>query len=483
MLFVEGRFLFFFLVTFLVHWGLPRNRPRKLWLLACSYVFYGAWDWRFLFLILASTVIDFAVGLGLTRPSRPSGRRLWLAASLVANLSILGFFKYAGFFVSEGAELLSAIGLPCSIPTLSIILPVGISFFTFQTMSYTIDVYRGQLAPRRGLGGFLDFALFVGFFPQLVAGPIVRAVTFLPQLDGKRLWSSVPVRAALTLFLFGFIKKACIGDQVAVVVDAVFSNVGAAGVLDHWLAVSLYTIQIYCDFSGYSDMAIATAALLGYTLPDNFAHPYLARSITDFWRRWHISLSSWFRDYLYISLGGNRRGRTRTFANLALVFLLCGLWHGAAWNFVLWGLFHGAFLILERLGGRGPGSLSLATRLANLPAPLSSAYTLLVVMVGWILFRAGSLAEAARYLLVMVGAHPQGAPTPQAGPPLDAASASWWLLVLAFVICHLALSDGRLKRRLDTIAPFPFGLVLGAATALALFFAATGHTPFIYFQF
>ncbi|MAE28195.1 MAG: hypothetical protein CMJ87_04320 [Planctomycetes bacterium] len=478
MLFVEGRFLLFFLVTFLVHWGLRGNRSRKLWLLACSYFFYGAWDWRFLFLILASTLIDFAVGLGLSRGGTQRAKRRWLGASLLANLGILGFFKYAGFFVAEGARLSNAIGLPCSPATLEIILPVGISFFTFQTMSYTIDVYRGQLAPRRGVGGFLDFALFVGFFPQLVAGPIVRAVTFLPQLDARRLWNSVPLRAALTLFLFGFIKKACVGDQVAQVVDTVFASVGASGALDHWLAISLYTLQIYCDFSGYSDMAIASAALLGYTLPDNFAHPYLARNITDFWRRWHISLSSWFRDYLYIPLGGNRRGRGRTLQNLVLVFLLCGLWHGAAWNFVLWGLFHGLFLVLERLGGRKQLDHHSPPPLQRLPAPLGAVYSLLVVMVGWIIFRAHNMADVARFLLVMVGAR-----TPEAGPPAAGASHAWWLLVLAFASCHYALADGRLKKRLDSLPPAAFGLVLGSATALALFFAATGHTPFIYFQF
>jgi alginate O-acetyltransferase complex protein AlgI len=476
MLFVEARFLLFFLAAFLVHWALRGNRSRKLWLLACSYAFYGAWDWRFLFLILASTVIDFAVGLRLPRATTSRRRRLWLAASLTANLSILGFFKYAGFFATSGAAFLNAIGLPCSAPTLSIILPVGISFFTFQTMSYTIDVYRGLLEPRRGVGGFFDFALFVSFFPQLVAGPIVRAIHFLPQLDGRRLFASVPVRAALTLFLLGFIKKACIADQVAAVVDSVFSQAGTPGLLDHWLATCLYTIQIYCDFSGYSDMAIATAALLGYGLPENFAFPYLARNITVFWRRWHISLSTWFRDYLYIPLGGNRSKQGRTLANLLLVFFLCGLWHGAAWNFVLWGLYHGAFLVLERLGRGSSAGERLGARLARLPAPLASLYTLLVVMVGWVLFRAESLGDVGRFLAALVGARGTDTVTAVAHP-------AWWLLVAGFALVHWRMADGRVKQRIEQLDPIPFGVLFGISTAIALAFTATGHVPFIYFQF
>ncbi|HVS16485.1 MAG TPA: MBOAT family O-acyltransferase, partial [Thermoanaerobaculia bacterium] len=334
MIFTELRFLTFFVAVLAVYWALPANRPRKLWLLIMSFAFYAAWDWRFLSLIFFSISVDYLVGRGLGRTAREGPRRALLLASLGANLGLLGFFKYFGFFVEQAIELGALLGLELHRPSLEIVLPVGISFYTFQTLSYSIDVYRRKIEPTRDL---LDLALFVAFFPQLVAGPIVRARDFLPQLERARRWAEVRAAPHLTLFLLGFIKKACVSDNVAATVDAYFAAPQAYDAAGAWIAVLLYAIQIYCDFSGYSDMAIASAGLLGYDLGPNFQHPYVAASPREFWQRWHISLSTWLRDYLYVPLGGNRHGEPRTHRNLMLTMLLGGLWHGAAWSFVLWG--------------------------------------------------------------------------------------------------------------------------------------------------
>ena len=307
MLFVEFRFFWFFLAVFAVYWSLRENRSRKIWLLICSYIFYAAWNWKFLFLLMGSSALDYIVGMMLARTENPRRRRGWLILSLCANLGTIAFFKYYNFFVSSAAALLAWLGLPASVHTLNIIIPVGVSFYTFHSMSYTIDVYRGKM---RAVPSILDVACFIGFFPQMVAGPIVRAFAFLPQLQSPRKFSNVDVRGALVLFLTGFIKKACIADAVAPFADRYFAAPGNFTAASAWVGVLFYAIQIYCDFSGYTDMAIACARLLGYELTINFRFPYFAQDISEFWQRWHISLSSWLRDYLYIPLGGNRGPRS-----------------------------------------------------------------------------------------------------------------------------------------------------------------------------
>jgi alginate O-acetyltransferase complex protein AlgI len=329
MLFVEFRFLWFFLAVFAVYWSLRRNESRKIWLLVCSYFFYAAWNWKFLFLIMASSALDYFVGMMMTRSENPRTRRGWLIISLCANLGTIAFFKYYNFFVTSAAALLEWLGLPASLHTLNIIIPVGVSFYTFHSMSYTIDVYRGKLRP---VSSILDLACFIGFFPQMVAGPIVRAYAFLPQLQSIRRFADVDARGALILFLGGFIKKACIADTVAPFVDRYFEAPGNFTAASAWVGVLFYAIQIYCDFSGYTDMAIACAQLLGYELPVNFRFPYFARNISEFWHRWHISLSTWLRDYLYIPLGGNRGPRWFVYRNIMITMLLGGLWHGGAWT-------------------------------------------------------------------------------------------------------------------------------------------------------
>ena len=379
----------------------------------------------------------------------------------MANLGILGFFKYFNFFIETTRGFSLWLGLPISVSSLEIFLPLGISFYTFQTLSYSIDVYRGRMHASES---FLDVSLFVAFFPQLVAGPIVRASEFIPQLKQRHRLGDVDFRAHLTLFLVGYFKKSCVADNVAAVIDPVFASPAAYGIASKWLASLLYTLQIYCDFSGYSDMAIASAGLLGFRLTLNFDFPYIARSIRSFWRRWHISLSSWFRDYLYIPLGGNRAGGVRTGLNLFIVFLLCGLWHGASWNFVLWGAFHGAFLSLER---RAP--------VDRLPGPIGWLYTLLVVNTGFIIFRTQDLASAFDFIVSLVGFSRQSG--------ASEIEAIWWLALVGFGLAHAACSRRSPMEWVAVLPSWAFGLLYGAAVALVLPWAARGYKPFIYFQF
>jgi alginate O-acetyltransferase complex protein AlgI len=465
MLFTEARFFAFFGVVFAVHWALSSNRARKLWLLGASYLFYAAWDWRFLSLILASTAVDYVAGRAM-EGAGPAGRRASLTVAVAVNLAILGFFKYWGFFVDSAEGLLSALGFEIGPRTFSVVLPVGISFFTFQSMSYTIDVYRGRMSPVRR---FSDFALFVGFFPQLVAGPIVRAASFLPQLEAPRRFASVDAQRCLALFLQGFVKKACVADQLSRAVDPVFADPAAYDATSRWLASLTYHVQIYCDFSGYTDMAIAAAGLLGYRLARNFDFPYLALSVRDFWRRWHVSLSTWFRDYLYLSLGGNRGGAWRTRRNLVLVFLLCGLWHGAAWTFVLWGAWHGALLLLERTRAGG--------LLDRLPALLRALYVQLAVVLAWVLFRSPDLATAGDFLRGMLGLG-LGAEAAASALPWQ-----WGLAVLGFALVHAASRRVRPLERVGALPAWAFAVGYGAAWALALPWVAVDRQPFIYFQF
>lgn len=468
MIFTEPRFIVFFVLVFSLYWSLRENRTRKVVLLAASYVFYAAWDWRFLSLILASTLIDYVAGRAIYRSSSRPARRRWLQLSLIGNLGILGFFKYFDFFVDQGLELLALLGLPVSQPSLEIILPVGISFFTFQTMSYSLDIYRGKLEPTDDL---LDLALFVGFFPQLVAGPIVRAARFLPQLVSARRLADVDGRFYLALFLIGFVKKACISDNISPFVDIYFAAPYQFTALSAWIAVLLYAAQIYCDFSGYSDMAIACAGLLGYDIGTNFNFPYFAGSVREFWRRWHISLSTWLRDYLYFSLGGSRGSTLFTYRNLMLTMLLGGLWHGAAWNFVVWGGLHGVALIAQRewrrfRGGRRSGSVLVRSLLV-----MATFYW---VCFAWIFFRAPRLDEAlaiSRAFLFFQDLGPQ-----QLRPDLLA-------LFALLVILHALARRLRLPDGLGRLPAWSFWPAYGATTAVALALVRPTVEPFIYFQF
>ncbi|MFL6583466.1 MAG: MBOAT family O-acyltransferase [Chthoniobacterales bacterium] len=490
MLFVEFRFFWFFLAVFAVYWTLRENRRRKIWLLVVSYVFYAAWNWKFVFLLIASSLLDYFVGLRLARSENPRVRRAWLIVSLTANLGTIAFFKYSNFFIESAATLLAWLGLPASLHTLNIIIPVGVSFYTFHSMSYTIDVYRGRM---RAVTSMLDVCCFIGFFPQMVAGPIVRAVLFLPQLQAARKFENIDVRGALVLFMGGFIKKACVADAVAPFCDKYFAAPEHFTATSAWVAVLFYAIQIYCDFSGYTDMAIASARLLGYELTINFNFPYFARDIGDFWHRWHISLSTWLRDYLYIPLGGNRGSRWFAYRNIMITMLLGGLWHGGAWTFVIWGGLHGIALVLHREWQRISGTQrslpaaavakegglrsSAATngRLGEASVPLLSwAITVYWVCVAWIFFRAGTLPRALTALQSFVLFRSPG--------PEDF-GASLLLVAVALGLVHW-LNFRRVFSDFWRLLPGPlFAAGYGATIGIVLLFIPPHYAPFIYFQF
>jgi len=469
MLFTEFRYLAFFALVFVVHWSLRSDTWRKRWLLLASYAFYAAWDWRFLSLIMFSTTVDFICGRMLGREQPRWGRKPWLAISCIANLGLLAVFKYFDFFVESGQAFFGWMGFDFPLSTLNVILPVGISFYTFQTLSYTIDIYRGVLKPVRSK---LDFALFVGFFPQLVAGPIVRAIDFLPQLDVRKVFARVDVRACLTLFLIGFIKKACVSDNLAPIVDDYFADPMAYDAISAWAAASFYAIQIYCDFSGYSDMAIASAQLLGYQLCINFAFPFFTTNLRAFWSRWHISLSSWLRDYLYIPLGGNRGSVWFMYRNLFITLVLCGLWHGAGWNYVLFGVIHAV------------GVITVAGWMRRVP----TARPLLVRPLHWLgpyitfWFFCGSLIvfrpSGTQATLDVLGAY-LWFDTP--GTQSVAGTFVWLFPVL--VAAHAVAWRGWLSRPWRAAPGWLCYLVLGIGFGLAMQWAAKDYVAFLYFQF
>jgi alginate O-acetyltransferase complex protein AlgI len=472
MIFTQFAFLGFFLLAFGVHWALPSHRARKLWLLAASYYFYGSWDYRFLALIFASTILDYVTALGLGATESPRTRRLLITLSLCANLGILGFFKYYNFFVASAAALLEQVGWHGSVPTLNVILPVGVSFFTFQSMSFTVDVYRKQLAPHHD---FLDFALFVSFFPQLVAGPIVRARAFLPQLATYHAFADVNVRRALLLFGVGYFKKSCVADNIAAVIDPLFNEPTSFHAASRVLGATLYSVQIYCDFSGYTDMATGVAALLGYTLAKNFDAPYLSLNVREFWQRWHISLSGWLRDYLYISLGGNRGGEARVARNLMLTMLLGGLWHGANWTFIVWGFLHGAALVAHRHYARSlappPSTDPIVSRLRALAA---GALTFAWVAFCFTIFRCADIRTAWRFFTAQTDNSTNFALSP-----------GWWGILAVLGVVHYLVwkHRPRLVARLLQVPDWLFYPALGASCTVLLYLTPLNHSPFIYFQF
>jgi len=474
MVFTEFRFLLFFAVAFSAYWALRTNRSRKAWLLACSYVFYASWDWRFLWLIVVSTAVDFVVGKRLEATESPGARRAIVTLSLLVNLGFLWWFKYYNFFVDAGTGLLTALGLEPDPARyrLNIILPVGISFYTFQTLSYTIDVYRRKMKP---VTSVLDFALFVGFFPQLVAGPIVRASHFLPQLAERKLFRDTAFRASLTLFGVGFVKKALVADNIAPVTDSVFADPGAFDTLGNWTAILLWHIQQYLDFSGYSDMAIATAGLLGYQIPINFNFPYFAKNISDFWRRWHISLSTWFRDYLYVTIGGSRGSLVRGIWSGCATMLLVGIWHGAGWQHAGFGILMSSAIVVSRLWDHFVPADTLARRTATLLGPLIINYFLFI---NWIVFRAEGFDLAMRQFEIFFFLDAGGSRT---------VHPAWLGAFALFAFFQFALFYGWfprlfpvLKRR---IGDYTYTALYGAATAVVLAFMAADYQPFVYFHF
>ncbi len=474
MLFPTLTFAVFFAVVFAVQWALAgRPRGRKWFLLLASYVFYGWWNWRFLGLIAGSSLINHAIARALARSESPRRRRAWIALATVLNLGALGFFKYYGFFVVNAYALCSWLGVRCALPLLDVVLPVGISFFTFQAMSYVFDVGARRIPPAASL---LDFALYLALFPQLVAGPIVRARDLLPQIETPPTPARLDVGGAAVLILGGLLKKVVIANWLGVrLVDPVYDHPEAFGRWDALAAVYGYAVQLYCDFSAYSDIAIGVARLLGFQFPGNFDAPYGASSVQEFWRRWHISLSTWLRDYLYVPLGGSRGGFARTAFCLMATFLLGGLWHGAGWNFVLWGALHGTYLIIERaIWARYGGA---AKAVARLPRWTRFALTLLtfhLVGLTYVFFRARALADALELLSAFSRA---GAPTRITAPLVG-------LLVIGWAMQGLDghRADG-LARRVAAMPPVLVGALAALAVAVIFGLGPRGVAPFIYFQF
>jgi D-alanyl-lipoteichoic acid acyltransferase DltB (MBOAT superfamily) len=396
MLFSSPVFLGFMLVVLLVYPRL-RLKGQNLFLLFASYIFYGYWDWRFVLLLVGITAVNFVVGQRLSVCGDEKRKKVLFILGIAVNLVVLGFFKYFNFFVESFVWMLNSIGFQPHVFILKVILPVGISFYTFQAMTYIFDIFRGKLQPTTS---FLDFALFVGFFPQLLSGPIERAKNLLPQIASPRVMTISTTITGLNLVLLGYFKKIAIADTLAPIVDKTFSAPGSMSGGQLWTGVYAFAFQIYGDFSGYTDIARGIALILGFRVMENFNAPYLSRNVTEFWRRWHISLSTWLRDYLYIPLGGNRTGWIRTYVNLMIVMFICGLWHGAAWTFILWGIFHGIYLGIHRImtGGKKVNvswPLNIEKRVLS---TVKVVFTFHLVAVTWVFFKASSISNAMEYL-------------------------------------------------------------------------------------
>jgi len=473
MLFNQLYFFIFLGVVLCLH-ALLNDRQRNALLLISSYFFYGWWNWHFTFLLFYSTIIDYFCGLYLGKTSSESSRKKILILSLMSNLGVLGFFKYFNFFILSFADLANFLGLNPSLSTLNIILPVGISFYTFQTMSYTIDIYRRRLDPCHN---FIDYALFVSFFPQLVAGPIERAVNLLPQVVKPRTIDKKAIRTGFFLVVLGYFKKVIVSDNIAPIVDSIFTGYASLGSMQLVIGLVLFSIQIYFDFSGYSDIARGIARLFGFEIMVNFRQPYFAKNVREFWHRWHISLSTWLRDYLYIPLGGNRKGAARTYANLMITMVLGGLWHGASWNFVLWGTLHGLYLSVYRF---------LSTRIDNVRIEISLLeflgngiaiiFTYSIVLISWLPFRANNLGTTISYL--------KGILFWQGG--VDVNQIMILLLALGTIMCVDLPYELELVEKIEK---FPSWMLYGACSAIMIIVSFSmllninSERPFIYFQF
>ena len=472
MLFNSIEFFVFLASFFVLYWFVFNKtlKTQNLLILISSYVFYGWWDYRFLSLIFLSTIVDYIIGLNIPKKILKIKQKLLLWCSILFNLGILGFFKYYNFFIDSWVNLFSSVGYQIkSVWSLNIILPVGISFYTFQTMSYTIDIYRKKLKPTKD---FISFASFVSFFPQLVAGPIERASNLLPQILKKRIFNYGQGIQGFRLIVWGMFKKVVIADSLAPIVDDIFSNYQDLGGGTLWLGAIYFGFQIYCDFSGYSDIAIGTAKLFGFELMSNFKFPYFSRNIGEFWRRWHISLSTWFRDYLYIPLGGSKEGRLKSIRNIFVIFLISGFWHGANWTFIFWGLFHSILFIPSFLFKTNRRyTSSIIGESTFFPSPkefLQVGATFFLVTIGWVFFRSENVNNSFKFLNQMFS-------------DFTFKSQFDWLIIyiLSFVIIeYLIRKSERLKEKY-----FNYDWIVFSILSLAILLFLGGKEQFIYFQF
>jgi len=475
MIFNSIEFLIFLPTVFVLYWLLRSFKVefQNSLVLVASYVFYGWWDWRFLALIAFSTLVDYFLGFKIHEAQSPQKKKAFLIASLLINLGILGFFKYYNFFVSSFTDGLQNLGIHIDTWTLSIILPVGISFYTFQTLSYSIDIYRGKIRPTKD---FIAFAAFVSFFPQLVAGPIERASHLLPQFLNSRRFNFKQARLGITLIAYGMFKKVVVADRLAVYVNSVFDDPDSASSISLCIAIVFFAFQIYCDFSGYSLIARGAAKLFGFELMVNFQRPYLAANIADFWRRWHISLSTWFRDYVYIPLGGNKVKTERYLFNLFVVFLVSGLWHGANWTFVLWGALHGVFQIVYSLYSMRNKSLTIE----SLARPIKVFNIILVfalVCFSWIFFRAENVQQAF-YTIHKILEFDLSLNLVQITAGLGPLN-----LVLSVFAVLLLFASYLLPEQLNFRKSYQHIIFSSAAILLIISMGVNEKTDFIYFQF
>ena len=473
MLFNSLTFVAFFAIVLSFYWSMRSWNGRKNLLLVASYLFYGAWNPPFAALLFSTTALDFYLGQKMGKIHTPAERRVWLWISVAVNLSMLGFFKYGNFLLENFTWVLARGGIQYKPPHLDVFLPIGISFYTFHSLSYTLDIYRGVMKPTRSLR---DFALAVSFFPQLVAGPIVRAGDFLPQLDappkpheGRFLWG-------LLLMTLGLFEKVVLADTLlAGSADRVFGYKGPLMVLDSWTGVLAFAGQIFCDFAGYSICAIGAALCLGFHLKDNFRFPYAALGFSDFWRRWHISLSTFLRDYLYIPLGGNRLGAARSMVNLIIVMFIGGLWHGAAWTFVVWGLLHGSYLAIERLF---KASFKPTHEVQSIPLRiLIGIITYFAVLVAWVYFRAADFETANRVLGGMFGRHARPDAILSTREILQV-----MVVTVGLLMAHWTMRETSLEA---TVARLPRWTVTSVwfLMACAIILTQGSSNAFIYFQF
>lgn len=469
MLFNSFEFLIFFLVVFTLYWGMNCHLRLQNWLLFMgSYVFYGWWNWSFLSLIFLSTLVDFYIGGKLYQLDKERLRKMWLAFSIVFNLGLLCYFKYSNFFIESFVEAFGSLGVELNVSTLRIILPVGISFYTFQTMSYSLDIYHRKIKPT---DDFIAFAAFVSFFPQLVAGPIERASHLLPQISKPRKFNYEQALDGVRLMLWGFFKKVVIADNLAPVVNDIFNNYQdhSGGTLV--LGAVFFAFQIYGDFSGYSDIAIGVSKLFGVELTSNFKFPYFSRSIAEFWRRWHTSLSTWFRDYLYIPLGGSRLGKWFSLRNVMIIFLVSGFWHGANWTFIIWGGIHGLLfvplLLLNMNRKHVSDVVAENSLLPSIREMLQMSSTFILVLFAWIFFRAESVGLAVDYISRLT------------------ISSAAYKTELFYPIVLIALEWTMRKNERKPFERLPsFWVMLGLSLAILFFrHQDLDNVEFIYFQF
>ena len=481
MLFNSIEFLLFLPTVYILYWFVYKQslKAQNILIIGSSYLFYGWWDWRFLGLIILSSILDFMLAQGIEKSGTKTKKKLLLWTSIIVNLGILGFFKYFNFFVDSAEEMLSIFGMDADFVTLNVLLPVGISFYTFQTLSYTIDVYREEIKAEIDIFAFFAY---VSFFPQLVAGPIERAKNFLPQFSRKKEFTYDSAVDGCRQILWGFFKKVVIADSCAPYVDLIFSDPSAYNGPILLLGAILFAFQIYGDFSGYTDIAIGTARLFGFNLMRNFAYPYFSRDIAEFWRRWHISLSSWFKDYLYFPLGGSRDGKSKTIRNVFTIFLVSGFWHGANWTFVVWGGLNALYFLPSLLMGSNRKNLSIVAedrRFANLLELWQMLATFLLTCLAWVFFRAESVGHALSYLWHMVNPMKWGY---QMDKVYDLA-----LISLTGFITILIIVEWFKRREEHGLAKLTSNKLIRYPVYLLLIFTILYHwgsdQEFIYFQF